>query len=79
MGVQIHYTAHKHGYEDPDIRHALRNPMFIWPPDDDGFEMIVGPSRAGVPLEIGFVRSSDDDMLVIHAARARKKFLRGRR
>lgn len=78
MGLRILSTAHKHGYADLDIRHALRNRMFNWPPDDDGFEMIVGPSRAGAPLEIGIIRSGSDT-LVIHADRARKKFLRTRR
>lgn len=78
MALRVLPSAKKHGYNDVDIRHALRNQLFVWPPDDKGCQMSVGPSRSGELLEIGVVRSGTD-VLVIHADRARKKFLRGRR
>lgn len=78
MGLRILPSARKHGYDDPDIRHALQFQMFRWPPQENGCEMIVGPSKTGALMEIGIVRS-DDDTVVIHADRARDKFLRPRR
>ena len=49
---------------------ALDNPLFVHYIDD--YNIIVGPSRDGVLLEIG-VNSEGD---VFHAMKAREKFLR---
>lgn len=38
--------------------------------------MFIGPSRLGEPLEVGVV-SDDDGFAVIHAMKAREKFLKG--
>jgi hypothetical protein len=38
--------------------------------------MFIGPSCAGEPLEIGVV-TDDDGTAIIHAMRARPKFLKG--
>lgn len=38
--------------------------------------MFVGPSRTGVPLEVGVV-TDDEGTAVIHAMVAREKFLKG--
>ncbi len=77
MRVVIVDSARKHGYNDRDIRHALRNQMFQYPPKDDGIQMIVGPSASGEFLEIGLVRNGDGALVVVHAMKARKKYLRG--
>lgn len=40
--------------------------------------MAIGPARNGVTmLEIGYVISEDDRLVVIHAMRARRKYLEG--
>ncbi len=44
--------------------------------DDPDVTMFIGPSNAGAPLEVGVV-SDDDGTAVIHAMRARPKFLEG--
>lgn len=38
--------------------------------------MFIGPSRAGVPLQVGVV-ADEDGVAVIHAMAARNKFLKG--
>ena len=43
---------------------------------DAAVTMFIGPSRAGEPLEVGVVED-DEGVAVIHAMRARAKFLKG--
>jgi hypothetical protein len=67
-------TAHKHGIADDDMRHALRNP--IRAADlGDGLTMFVGPARDGTLIEVG-VADSTSGPVIIHAMRARPKYLR---
>jgi hypothetical protein len=67
-------SARKHGISDDDMRHALRNP--IRAADlGDGFTMFIGPARDGTPLEVG-VADSGTGPVIIHAMRARPKWLR---
>jgi hypothetical protein len=70
-------SARKHGISDDDMLHALRNP--VWVENlDEGFTMFVGPARDGALLEIGVV-DGDSGPVIIHADRARSKYLpRGR-
>jgi hypothetical protein len=41
----------------------------------DGFTMIVGPNAATIFLEVGYVEG-DTAVVIVHAMRAREKFLR---
>jgi hypothetical protein len=66
-------SARKHGINDEDMRHALRNPIRVFEPDD-GLTMFVGPARDGTPIEVG-VADSGSGPVVVHAMRARLKFL----
>ncbi len=66
-------SARKHGVHDDDILHAYRHPMRVFQMDD--LVMLVGPSRSGLPLEIGVTRAHEGD-IIIHAMPARAKFLR---
>ena len=43
--------------------------------DDDAVTMFIGPSTSAEPLEVGVV-TDDDGTAVIHAMRARPKFLK---
>lgn len=56
--------------------HALRHHWRTFETDDGNVTMFIGPSEAAEPLEVGVV---DDEMgiAVIHAMRARSKFLEG--
>ncbi|GAA4388027.1 hypothetical protein AB0I45_06050 [Brevibacterium sp. NPDC049920] len=67
-------SALKHGLEETDILHAYRNPVRIWDLGD-GFTMIVGPNRAAILLEVGYV-DGEQIHVIVHAMVAREKFLR---
>ncbi|MCI6583717.1 MAG: hypothetical protein SPK50_04295 [Mobiluncus porci] len=67
-------TAFKHGIEPEDALHAFHHPMRAWDMGD-GFVMLIGGDTAGNLLEIGYVEG-DRAPVIIHAMRARDKFLR---
>jgi len=67
-------NALKHGVSEDEIIHAYRSPVRIWDLGD-GFTMIVGPTRAASFLEVGYVQG-EHVHVVVHAMRAREKFLR---
>lgn len=72
--VRIGLTARKHGIADPDMLHAIRNPIAQWRLDDD-VTMRVGPARDGDLLEVGVLAIDTDDPVVVHAMRARSQYL----
>jgi hypothetical protein len=67
-------SALKHGLDEEEILHAYRNPVRIWDLGD-GFTMILGPNAAAIFLEVGYV-DGDSAVVIVHAMRAREKFLR---
>jgi hypothetical protein len=67
-------SARKHGVSDDDILHAYANPIRIFDLDD-GFTMIIGANAAAIVYEIGVVDGIPAPVIV-HAMRAREKFLR---
>lgn len=67
-------TARKHGVADEDMLHAYRNPIRLFELDE-GFTMIIGASRTAIVFEVGVVQGSTAPV-VVHAMRAREKFLR---
>lgn len=73
-GFVIAPSALKHGLSEDDIVHAYRNPVRVWDLGD-GFTMIVGPNRAAIFLEVGYLQG-DQVQVVVHAMLAREKFLR---
>ena len=73
----IAQSARRHHIEDEDMRHAFRNPIWVEPVDEDGLEMFIGPSRAANILEVGVVEG-DEGPVIVHAMKARDKFLYGR-
>ena len=66
-------SARRHHIEDDDILHAYRNPIRVTV-QDDGITIVIGPDRHGRLLEVGVAVRGDHDLL-IHAMRARRKFL----
>lgn len=67
-------SARRHNVSDDDILHAFNNP--IRAEDlDDGLTMLVGTDGAGNLYEIGVI-DSDDGPVIVHAMRARPKYLR---
>lgn len=67
-------SARKHGASDNDILHAYRNPIRVFELDD-GFTMVIGANQAAIVFEIGVVNGVQAPVIV-HAMRAREKFLR---
>ena len=66
--------ALKHGLGEEEILHAYRTPIRAWDLGD-GFTMIVGANQAAITLEIGYIQGSTA-IVIVHAMRAREKFLR---
>jgi hypothetical protein len=72
--VRIAQGARKHDIDDEDILHAVRNRVFQAVGTDD-LAMFIGPARNGTLLEIGVLNPNTEDPIVIHADKARDKFL----
>jgi hypothetical protein len=71
--LEIHESARKHGCSDDDIRHAYEHALRRLP-DDDERTWYVGPDHAARLLEL-LVLDDDTAPLIIHADKARPKFL----
>ena len=69
-------SARKHGISELDSQHAYRNSMDAFEVGED-MTMLIGPARDGTVLEVGVVKASDQPghVLIVHAMRARAKFL----
>lgn len=80
MRIEILPTARKHGVSDDDIRHALSNAVFDYPHQGDHeVTMAIGPARNGVTmLEVGYLMTQDGLLVVIHAMRARRRYVERR-
>ena len=76
MGYNVIAGALKHGVGEEDIGHALRQRWRVFATDDDSVVMVIGPSQAAEPLEVG-VKIDEGSITVIHAMPAREKFLTG--
>jgi len=74
--VDIEASAGKHGVAEEDMIHALRHHWRAFETDDPAVTMFIGPARNAEPLEIGVVVDADG-AAIIHAMKARRKFLRG--
>jgi hypothetical protein len=74
--VDIEPSARKHGVTDDDMVHAFRNHWKAYETDDPDVTMFIGPAASGEALEVGVV-VDDDGVAIIHAMRARPKFLKG--
>jgi hypothetical protein len=67
-------SARKHGVSDENILHAFNNPILVEDLDEK-MTMFIGPDQAGNLYEIGVV-STDEGPIVVHAMKARPKYLR---
>lgn len=67
-------SARKHGVSDETILHAFNNPILV-EDLDERMTMFVGPDQAGNLYEVGVV-STDESPIVVHAMKARSKYLR---
>lgn len=67
-------SARKHGLTDDDILHAFNHPI-SYEDLEDGFVMIIGPTRSVQLIELGFI-DTDHGPVIVHAMTARRKYLR---
>ena len=67
-------SARKHGVSDETILHAFNSPILV-EDLDERMTMFVGPDDAGNLYEIGVV-STNEGPIVVHAMKARPKYLR---
>ena len=67
-------SARSHGVPDEDMLQAYRNPIRLFELDD-GFTMIIAANRTAIVFEEGVVQGATAPVIV-HAMRARDKFLR---
>ncbi len=67
-------SARKHGLADDDILHAFNHPI-SYEDLDEGFVMIIGPTRSAHVIELGFI-DTDQGPVIVHAMTARRKYLR---
>ena len=79
MNGHIDHRSHfdgplKYDLVEDQILHAYRNPLRIWDVGD-GLTMIIGPNAAAIFLEVGYV-DGETAVVIVHAMRAREKYLR---
>ncbi len=72
--MEILDSARRHHIADEDIRHAVTNAIRHHD-IDDGLVMVVGPSTAGVLIEVGIATTDAAEPAIVHAMPARAKFL----
>ena len=75
--MDIEPSARKHGVQDGDMLHALRHYWRHVATDDPAVALFIGPSPTAEPLEVAVV-SDGTRTAIIHAMRARRKFLKDR-
>lgn len=67
-------SARKHGVADDDILHAFNHPL-RYEDLDEGFVMVIGPTRSVHLIEVGFI-DTEHGPVIVHAMNARRKYLR---
>ena len=75
--MEIHHSAHRHGSSSEDIRHAVKHALVavdMDPNADPPKVLVIGPDRAGNPIEIVILELAGDRFLAIHAMKLRPTF-----
>ncbi len=73
--MRFHEAARKHGVADPDIAHAIDHALAIEDAGEDPDRwLVLGPDRAGNPLELVVLITSEGGQLAIHAMPMRPKY-----
>jgi hypothetical protein len=67
-------SARKHGVSDEDMLHAYANPIRVFDLDE-GLTMVIGANHAAIVFEVGVV-DGNTAPVIVHAMKARDKFLR---
>ncbi len=75
--MEIHRSARRHNVLDDDIEHALSNALVfveLEPDADPPKFLCIGPTQAGILLEVIWIELADERMLIIHAMTLRPIF-----
>ena len=75
--MEIHSSAHQHGIDGDNIRHALDHAIAVTdlePDADPPRVLAIGPHSAGNVLEVIWLELADKRRLVIHAMPLRPTF-----
>lgn len=70
---RVAQPALKRGFAEADVLHAYEHAIRFTVGTNDK-DIAVGPTRSGEMLEVGFIEG-DDEVVIVHAMRARAKFL----
>ncbi|MCE1180332.1 MAG: DUF4258 domain-containing protein [Micrococcales bacterium] len=75
--MKVNESALRHGISELDILHAVENVAYLSEPDDDvpAKQFVLGFDSRGRLLELAVVTFDSGNQLVIHAMKARKKYL----
>lgn len=76
--MKVNDSALRHGIHEIDILHAIEHPVYLSEPDDDvpAKQVILGFDTRGRLLELAVLTFDSGNQLVIHAMKARRKYLR---
>ena len=75
--VEFHEAAFRHNISKEDILHALNFKMQdTWIGELPEKWAVIGPNRAGNPIEIIYCEIDDDSICVYHAMNARESFIK---
>ena len=75
--MEFHSSAHRHGYDEHAILHAIRNALTVidLEPEADPPKVLgIGPDPAGNLLEVVWLELDDEVELVIHSMPLRPSF-----
>lgn len=75
--MKVGTSALKHGISDTDILHAAENWAYASQPDDDvpAKQFVLGFDPNGRLLELAILTFDSGQQLVIHATKARRRYL----
>lgn len=72
--MEIHQSARRHHVDDEDIEHAFSYGLVyvaLEPDADPPKFLCIGPSRAGILLEVVWIELANERLLAIHAMNLR--------
>ena len=75
--MKVNPSALRHGISEADILYAAENWAYASDPDDDvpAKQFVLGFDHSGRLLELAIVTFDSGHQLVIHAMKARRKYL----
>jgi len=77
MAIRCSHSASRHGVSNQRARYVVEHcvcPLSPSDPDEEDLIVFFGPDSNGVPLEVIGVELADEDLLVIHAMKLRRRY-----